>query len=729
LGTAQQIVTQYQYDEAGNETAQIDALNRVTTFAYDSMGRRIKRTLPGLQTETFGYDYAGDLSWHTNSNGAFITNAYDPLNRLLARFYPDGTSNAYTYTLTGQRLTMNDASGSYGYVYDLRDRLVTNTTPSGTLIYGYDANGNVTGITSSTTNGTLVTYQYDALNRLTNVIDGRLAGAQNTGYHFDLVGNLQGLQYPNGVTNLYQYDSLNRLTNLAWKLNATALGNFAYVLGPTGNRTSLAEFFPGTNRTYTWQYDALYRVTNEAVAGTNLNGSLSYTLDSVGNRLSRTNNLGTLGPQTFTYNSNDWINTDKYDSNGNTITNAVGQPCTYDFEDRLVSFNHGQVTLIYNSDGQRIQKVAGGVTTLYLVDTRNPSGYAQVLEELTVSGTTNLARAYTYGMALISQRLPGVTTNFYGTDGHGSARFLLNPAGSTTDTYTYDGYGNLIASTGGTSNKYLYCCEQFDPDLGFYYLRARYFNPNTGRFWTMDTAEGDQQDPKSLHKYVYCGGNPINGADPSGHDALDVALTVGLDLDTWCAFHPTLCEKPILFATGKFSPLAKKLLNNFMACGGTPIILTAQEMAAVRVTIDLRKSPAFSQVIAGLNGGQRSVSINNMTMLLHARESATLGRFIWTFNGKLTGSSPSSWQFSGTVNFNDIYKFDPQPYNNPNSPGYDPNGRETAAEWQVRMGNYWIPGKPFDVSSVAAPISQANSDPEAKWIGAGMPDHYVGLTY
>jgi len=81
------------------------------------------------------------------------------------------------------------------------------------------------------------------------------------------------------------------------------------------------------------------------------------------------------------------------------------------------------------------------------------------------------------------------------------------------------------------------------------------------------------------------------------------------------------------------------------------------------------------------------------------------------------------------VNFNDIYKFDPQPYNNPNSPGYDPNGRETAAEWQVRMGNYWIPGKPFDVSSVAAPISQANSDPEAKWIGAGMPDHYVGLTY
>ena len=58
-------------------------------------------------------------------------------------------------------------------------------------------------------------------------------------YGFDVVGNLQSLKYGNGVTNLYQYDAMNRLTNLVWKAGNTALGSFAYTLGPTGNRTGV----------------------------------------------------------------------------------------------------------------------------------------------------------------------------------------------------------------------------------------------------------------------------------------------------------------------------------------------------------------------------------------------------------------------------------------------------------------------------------------------------------
>jgi RHS repeat-associated protein len=51
--------------------------------------------------------------------------------------------------------------------------------------------------------------------------------------------------------------------------------------------------------------------------------------------------------------------------------------------------------------------------------------------------------------------------------------------------------------------------------------RARYFNPGTGRFWTMDTDQGDKEDPLSLHKYLYCQVDPINGMDPSGNEDLD----------------------------------------------------------------------------------------------------------------------------------------------------------------------------------------------------------------
>ena len=65
----------------------------------------------------------------------------------------------------------------------------------------------------------------------------------------------------------------------------------------------------------------------------------------------------------------------------------------------------------------------------------------------------------------------------------------------------------------------LYTGQQFDPDLGLYYLRARYHNPDSGRFWTADAFEGFASDPASLHRYTYCHNNPVNAVDPSGYSA------------------------------------------------------------------------------------------------------------------------------------------------------------------------------------------------------------------
>jgi RHS repeat-associated protein len=62
--------------------------------------------------------------------------------------------------------------------------------------------------------------------------------------------------------------------------------------------------------------------------------------------------------------------------------------------------------------------------------------------------------------------------------------------------------------------------EQYDPDLGLYYLRARYYNPNTGRFLSRDPVDGQFYDPKTLHKYLYANGDPVNASDPSGKGAI-----------------------------------------------------------------------------------------------------------------------------------------------------------------------------------------------------------------
>ncbi len=59
-------------------------------------------------------------------------------------------------------------------------------------------------------------------------------------------------------------------------------------------------------------------------------------------------------------------------------------------------------------------------------------------------------------------------------------------AGAVTDSYEYDAFGNKVNSTGSTPNNYLYRGEQWDSDLGLYYLRARYYNPLTGRFMSRE---------------------------------------------------------------------------------------------------------------------------------------------------------------------------------------------------------------------------------------------------
>ena len=86
---------------------------------------------------------------------------------------------------------------------------------------------------------------------------------------------------------------------------------------------------------------------------------------------------------------------------------------------------------------------------------------------------------------------------------------------------------------------YLYTGEQIDPDLGMYYLRARYYQPGLGRFWTLDSYEGQQEEPLSLHKYLYCHGSPINGADPSGHEfslgGISASSSIGSSLGSFSA--------------------------------------------------------------------------------------------------------------------------------------------------------------------------------------------------
>ena len=113
----------------------------------------------------------------------------------------------------------------------------------------------------------------------------------------------------------------------------------------------------------------------------------------------------------------------------------------------------------------------------------------------------------------------GNETTYYLSDGRGSVTALLKE-GCITDRYHYDAYGNLLKKAGSTENEYLYNGESYSETTGLYYQRARYMNPTTGTFISMDAYNGTTDNPVSQHKYLYANANPVMYEDPSGYSSM-----------------------------------------------------------------------------------------------------------------------------------------------------------------------------------------------------------------
>jgi len=545
--------SQFTYDGNGNLIGRTDALGRTTSYTYDSLGQKLTLTTPtptaptgsSASTTNYSYDQLGNLlltaaplsrttssTYDGNSNKISDTDArgnvtgyqYDSLNRLIETDYPDGTKATKTYDFRNNVIRETDQNGNVTlHAYDLSGRQVSVTRGYGTAsasatTYAYDNAGRKT---SNHVKGVSPTYTYDSLNRLSAVADANLAaGANTTSYAYDPASNLTTATYPSGVQSVMTYDALNRITGLA-----TQNSGFLYQRGPTGNLTYATEL---NGRTINWSYDGIYRLTNESISAdpSKNNGSSSYTLDPVGNRLAESTTLPGLSSGSFGYNTDDEVNTETYDANGNTLATG-GKIFTYDSDNHLMTMNGGAVTIVYDGDGNRVAKTVGGVTTQYLVDDLNPTGYAQVVEELVGGSVT---RQFTFGLQRISQNQlisDAWTVSFYGYDGGGNVRNLTNTTGAITDEYEYDAFGNAFTKVGSTPNVYLYRGEQYDSDLALYYLRARYYDPLTGRFLSRDPNVGYIDEPATLHKYLYAGGDPVNRVDPSGRaDTIETIFTV-----------------------------------------------------------------------------------------------------------------------------------------------------------------------------------------------------------
>jgi RHS repeat-associated protein len=96
--------------------------------------------------------------------------------------------------------------------------------------------------------------------------------------------------------------------------------------------------------------------------------------------------------------------------------------------------------------------------------------------------------------------------------GDPSVTSLSNSSGALANTYTYDSFGNLVASSGSLVNNFRYTGREFDTETGLYYYRARYYDPQAGRF----VIEDPVRFKGGMNLYAYVKNDGVNWRDANG---------------------------------------------------------------------------------------------------------------------------------------------------------------------------------------------------------------------
>ncbi|MBI4685142.1 MAG: hypothetical protein HY755_08070 [Nitrospirae bacterium] len=473
--------TTFTYYSYGKLKTLTDAKGQTTSFEYDSQWNLTKVISPG-GTDIYAYDAVGRVESHTDPKSNTLHYTYDNLNRLLHITYPDSFIKEYAYDCCGFD-SVTDRNGTVTFSHDDMHRISSVTDVYGNLIsYAYDKNSNLFTLTYP--DSKQVVYAYDNADRLINVTDWL---NNVTSYVYDSVGALVGTILPDNSITMYEYDKAQRLTSfLDFASDASVNAVFKYTLDKLGNRTAI-NFYQPLNMVSPLQ-----------------NTSYTYNSD---------NRLLTAGSTSYSY-----------DNNGNLITKTQGGNVTnysWDFNNMLAQVTVGGNTYGYKYDGlgNRIAKTVNSVETRYAVDPKG--GLSKVLAETTATGS--ITSYYVYGLGLISKITPSGQAYYYHYDGIGSTIAITDSLGNTVNKYAYDAFGKVISQTETIPNPFKYVGRfgVMDDGNGLLYMRARYYDPEVGRFINKDPVRFID----GSNTYVYVENNPIRFIDPLGNDLLDVSLS------------------------------------------------------------------------------------------------------------------------------------------------------------------------------------------------------------
>ncbi len=506
----------FAYDALNRSTNMVDGVG-TTAYSYDAAGQLLSEAGPWADDDTVSYTYANRLRTVLNlsqpSDSWAQSYGYDTARRLTSvsssagafgyQYFGSGSS-----TLVSRLALPNGAyiTNSFDSVARLLSTKLLNSSSSilDSESYSYNQASQRTAETNTT--GDFRNYTYDNEGELTSAIGKEAGGTTNrwqeqNGYAYDAAGNLN-YRTNNGLLGAFSVNNLNELTT-------ETNGGRLTVAGTTTT--------PATSVTVNTSNAALY--ADSTFASTNqpwVNGANTYTAiaqDSYGRTSS---NSVTVNLQA--------TNSYSYDLNGNLLSDT-NRNFAYDDENQLTSV---WVTNIWREDfvydgkfRRRIEKdfawqsgtwiQTNEIRFIYdgnsVIEERNGSNIPQVT--YTRSGSTLLART-DYG-----QEIPGApTTAYYYLDGNANVMMLIYANQIVAAKYLYGPFGETLSLSGPLApfNTYRFASKEWSDRAGIYYFGRRYYDPILIRFLNRDPLA----EQGGINLYAYVGNNPINIIDPLG---------------------------------------------------------------------------------------------------------------------------------------------------------------------------------------------------------------------